>query len=502
MALLGRILRHAFTKPRRVAVIDDRREYTYARLLGATLCVADRIESATSAKHVGIMLPTSGAFPIALLATWMLGRVAVPLNYLLGKDELRYVIEDSDIDTIVTVDPMLEHLEQGVGRDAIPEHINLAKLEDVDFTSFPTPRWPASPHDDELAVLLYTSGTSGKPKGVMLTHGNLESNVDAGIAHAGLTEADAFLGVLPQFHSFGLTALTLIPLRIGSRVIYSARFVPRQITALIRKHKPDIFMAVPSMYGALLSVKNARPEHFASIRLPISGGEPLPDATFEQYQEKLKLKILEGYGLTETSPITHWSTPKRNKRHSVGTSLPNVRTLILDDQLTPQPANTEGEIALAGPNIMAGYYKLPELTGNVIRHITVPDTGETVRAFLTGDIGRVDEEGYLFITGRKKEILIIGGENVAPREIEEVLNKHPAIHAAAVIGKPDAVRGEVPVAFVEVESESAEPFDESQVRGYCREHLAPYKVPREVRVVEELPRSPTGKILRRHLSVE
>ncbi|MFW6060558.1 MAG: AMP-binding protein, partial [Phycisphaeraceae bacterium] len=317
MSLVGAILKRALLSPGRVAAIDDLRRYSYARIGVGAFYLADAIEQATGARHVGLLLPTSGAFPIALLGAWILGRVAVPLNYLLSKNELAYVIHDSDIDTILTVQPMLDFLDDG----AIPDHINVVRLEDIDRTGFPTPRWPAPLAPDDLAVLLYTSGTSGKPKGVMLTHGNLESNVNAGIEHARLTQADAFLGVLPQFHSFGLTALTLIPLRIGSTVIYSARFVPRRIVELIRKHKPDILMAVPSMYGAMLTVKSATPDDFASIRLPISGGEPLPDVIYEQCRERFGLQILEGYGLTETSPITHWSTPHAHKRHSVGTSV-------------------------------------------------------------------------------------------------------------------------------------------------------------------------------------
>ena len=493
MSLLWPILLRALSHPTRTAVIDDQRRYTYGRLVGGSLFMTDAIERATRARNVGILLPTSGAFPMALLGVWLAGRVAVPLNYLLSREELRYVIRDSDIDTIITAGPMLDHL----GEDLIPDDIALLKMEEVDFSGFPTPRWPAMYSRDDVAVILYTSGTSGRPKGVMLTHGNLRSDVDAGIEHSGIRSADTFLGVLPQFHSFGLTALTLIPLRIGSTVVYTARFVPRKIVQLIEKHRPDIVMAVPSMYGALLSVKNLTPETFGSIRLPISGGEPLAQATYDAYLERYSLKILEGYGLTETSPATHWATPDRHRQHSVGQPLPGVGQYIVDDHDRVLGPNQEGEIILTGPTIMKGYYKLEDQTRGSIFDLKLPDGG-TVRAFRSGDIGRIDEQGYLYITGRKKEMLIIGGENVFPREIEEVLNKHPQIKASAVIGKPDGMRGEVPIAFVELE-EGVDEFDESAVRQSCRESLAQYKCPREIRVVEELPRSPTGKILRRKL---
>ncbi len=504
MSLVGPILMQGITSPRRVAVVDDRRSYTYSQILGGAMFLADAIDATTPAKHVGILLPTSGAFPIALLGAWTAGRVAVPLNYLLAPDELRYVIQDSDIDTIITVGPMLDYLagegKAGQRPEAIPDSIKLLPMDQCDFSGFPPLRWPAWHGRDDLAVILYTSGTSGRPKGVMLTHGNLRSNVDAAIVHARIKRADTFLGVLPQFHSFGLTALTLLPLRIGAKVVNSARFVPKKIVSLIREHRPDIVMAVPSMYGALLSVKSTGPEDFSSIRLAISGGEPLPQATYDAFIERFELQILEGYGLTETSPITNWSTPWRFVRQAVGPMLPGVDEVIVDADDHPLPAGEEGEILITGPNIMKGYYKLPDQTRDVFVDLSSGSTnghGGVLRYFRTGDIGKLDEDGFLFITGRKKEMLIIGGENVFPREIEEVLNKHSSVHDSAVIGKQDGVRGEVPIAFVEVEEGCS--FDDTALRAWCRESLAGYKVPREIRRVDALPRNPTGKIMRREL---
>lgn len=507
-SLLWPILRHAVWSPRAIAVVDDHRTYSYGSLLGGAMHVAQHIDATADVAHVGVMLPTSGAFPIALLGCWLSRRVAVPLNYLLAKDELEYVIGDSDIDTLITVGPMLDFLDHQDSAAAIPPSVRLLRLDQMDFTVPPDLRWPPWPDAEDLAVILYTSGTSGRPKGVMLTHGNLRADAEAAIEHAGITSADGFLGVLPQFHSFGLTALTLIPLRCGAKAIYTARFVPRKIVQLIKKHRPDIFMAVPSMYGALLSVKGLNPEDVSSLRLPISGGEPLPDAVYEAYRDRLDLKILEGYGLTETSPATHWSTPAKNKRHSVGLALPGIRVTIVDETDQPLAPGEEGEICLSGPMIMAGYYKKPELTEQVmveLERVTRPvgDTlqaGKHHRAFRTGDIGRVDEQGYLYITGRKKEMLIIGGENVFPREIEEVLNRHRAVHDSAVIGKSDGMRGEIPVAFVELEEEAR--FDEAEIRRYCRENLAQFKVPRQIQRIDQLPRNATGKILRRQLSMD
>ncbi len=498
---LSMILRQALRHPTQVATIDDRQQLTYGKLVGGAFFLAEAIENRTEQRHVGIMLPTSGAFPLALLACWLARRTAVPLNYLLAPDELRYVIRDSGIDTIITVGPMVEFIG---GASVLPAEVRLLSLEEADFSGFAPLRWPPRFEPDDLAALLYTSGTSGRPKGVMLTHGNFAANIEDCAAHAQLARGDTFLGVLPQFHSFGLTVLTLIPLAVGARVVYTARFLPRRIVDLVREYRPDMFVAIPSMYGALLSVKDATADDFRSIRRAVSGGEPLPDAVFEAFQERYGVQVLEGYGLTETAPVTHWSTPEHYRRHAVGRSLPRVATVVVDDRDQPVGPDVDGEILLAGPNIMAGYYHLPQETQAAM--LRMPEAllsrggYRTTRAFRTGDIGHVDADGYLYITGRKKEMLIVGGENVFPREIEEVLSMHPSVKAAAVIGKQDGMRGEVPVAFIEL-NEGAQ-LDEAGLRSWCRERLAGYKAPREIRVMDALPRSATGKLLRRKLRAD
>lgn len=517
MSALWPIIKQVLRTPNRIAVIDDQRRYTFAQILGGAFVLADRIDSMTSARHVGIMLPTSGAFPIGLLGIWLAKRTAVPLNYLLSSQELTYVIGDSDIDTMITAGPMLEFLahstptqDSSTPPNGIPSHIKQLLVDQTDFSGAPALRWPPLACRDDLAVILYTSGTSGRPKGVMLTHGNLRSNVEAAIEHAGLTSEDAFFGVLPQFHSFGLTALTLLPLYLGATTTYSARFVPKRIVSLIRKHRPAVFVAVPSMYGALLAVKDAKPDDFASIRLAVSGGEPLPQAIFDKYQHQLGLRLLEGYGLTETAPMTNWSTPEHSKPRSVGTTLPGVCVVVVDDHDHPVPPGQKGHILIAGPNVMRGYHKLPTETQSVFVDLQVdprygwlpthhPNRHEKAqRFFRTGDIGHLDDDGFLFITGRQKEMLIIAGENVFPREIEEVLNQHTSVRDSAVIGQSSDLRGELPVAFVEIQE--SEIFDETALRSWCRDNLAGYKVPRQIHRIDTLPRSPTGKILRRQLA--
>jgi long-chain acyl-CoA synthetase len=477
------ILRRLALNPGRVVAHDDRRSYRGAELIVAAMHTAAAIRARSQTQNIGVLMPTSGGFPIAALAVWMLGRTVVPLNYLLKPDELAYVVKDCGTDLIVTVQPMLDHL------GGAPKGPAVLRLEDINFRGFPEPILPASPGDDATGVILYTSGTSGRPKGVVLSHGNIASNARQCVSAIHVGPGHVALGVLPQFHSFGLTVLTVLPLWCGMRVVWSARFIPQRIVKLIREHRPTVFIAIPSMYNALLSVKDAEPEDFASLKLTVSGGEPLPDETARRFRERFGVTLNEGYGLTETAPVTNICFPHEWRPHSVGPPLPGVRERIVDPASgRVLGANQDGEVQIAGPNVMRGYYGLPE---------------ETARAFTadgwlkTGDMGRLDDDGHLYITGRIKEMLIVGGENIFPREIEEVLNAHPSVQGSAVLGKVDPMRGELPVAFVELREGQA--FDEQALRSWCRERLAGYKVPHEVRRVDALPRNPTGKIMRREL---
>ncbi|MCC6579304.1 MAG: AMP-binding protein, partial [Phycisphaeraceae bacterium] len=395
MSLIWSILKTALRQPNRVIMEDDRRTYTYSQLVGGAMFVADHLDSRTKSPHVGLMLPTCGAFPMALMGAWLAGRTAVPLNYLLHPNELKLVIADAGLDAILTTQVMIDF----IGKDNLPHDVQLLRVEDIDYSGAPPWRWPSHHDPDDLATLIYTSGTSGTPKGVMLTHGNLESNVEDCVQHVRLNAADTFLGVLPQFHCFGFTALTLLPLRVGAKIVYSARFVPKKIVELIRRHRPDVFMGVPSMYAALLSVKDAGPDDFQSVRIPVSGGEPLPRSIYDQCLARFGIHLLEGYGLTETSPVANWMPPHLPPHPgSVGPAMPHVRILLVDDQLKPVGPTTDGEILLAGPNVMKGYYQRRQLDAQVFVHVVDPDTGRLTRFFRTGDIGRFDADGCLYIT--------------------------------------------------------------------------------------------------------
>ncbi|MCG3124850.1 MAG: Long-chain-fatty-acid--CoA ligase [Phycisphaerales bacterium] len=483
MSIHWSILRKLVGSPGRVAMIDERRSYRNVELLVAAFHAAAAINQVCRSRTLGVMIPTSGAFPIAALAGWILGKVVVPLNFLLTREELQYVIDDCGCDTVVSATPLLDHMGY---EPTVP---NLLRIDQMSFAGMPEVRWPAQASDDDLAVLLYTSGTSGRPKGVMLTHGNICANMEQIQDWVEFTHRDVMLGVLPQFHTFGLTVLTLLPLRGGIRVVFAPRFVPGRIIKLLREHRPTVMVAIPSMYAALLHAKDATAEDFSSLRYVVSGGEPLPAAVFEKFRERFKVTINEGYGLTETSPVTNWCRPGEWRPHSVGRPIPRVVERIVDPAtLIDLPTGTDGEVWIGGPNVMRGYYKLPEETARAL----TPD------GFLrTGDMGRLDADGHLYITGRIKEMLIIGGENVFPREIEEVIKQHPSVVDAGVVGKPDPLRGELPVAFVELHEGAA--FDERALLTWLRERLAGYKVPDEIRHLASLPRNPTGKVMRREL---
>lgn len=482
MSIHGPILRALAARARKVLVIDDKRSYRGAELLIGAAHVAAALKPCCDTPTLGVLTPTSAAFPLCALGGWSLGKTVVPLNYLLKQDELQYVIDDCGTDTIVASRAIVEHM------GFVPRVKKLVVLEDLSFSGVPEPVWPASASDDDLGVILYTSGTSGRPKGVMLTHGNIAANVRQIKEWVDIDEDFTFLGVLPQFHSFGMTVLTLLPLSVGAKVVYTARFVPGKLLRLIREHRPTIFVAIPSMFNALLHAKDVSADDFSSIRFMVSGGEPLPQAVFEAFRERFGITINEGYGLTETSPVSNWCRPWEWRQGSVGRALPGIEQRIVDAAGRSLPAHVDGEVQMRGPNVMKGYYKLPEETAKAF-------TADGF--FKTGDMGRLDSDGHLSITGRIKEMLIVGGENVFPREIEEVLNKHESVSASGVVGKMDPMRGEVPVAFIELKEGAV--FDETALRQHCRRSLAGYKVPESIVRLDALPRNPTGKVMRREL---
>ena len=476
--ILDQWARHPFKK----FIVDDYREWRGFALLYASWKLASEVEEKTQSSNVGVMLPTSGLFPVAMTALRLINRVIVPINYLLSNEERAYVMNHAQIDKVITVKAMLDRF------GPLPEGVTPIFMEDLKKRyRIPKPRFAKPISEQNLAVLLYTSGTSGRPKGVMLTEKNLKSNVSQVLKIAPFNKKHVFVGLLPQFHSFGFTVLTVIPQSIGSLVIYQARFSPQKLIEIFKKWSPTIMVGMPSMYNAILRLRDLKSEVFLSLEYAASGGEPLPQVIREEFETLSGCELHEGYGLTETAPVANWALPPNNKSGTVGRSLPGITEKIVSAEGKVLGINEDGEVRIKGDNVMKGYYKDKEATEEVF---------DTEGFFRTGDMGRIDQDGYLSITGRIKEMLIISGENVFPREIEEVLNRHPSVGDSGVIGKQDLMRGEIPVAFIEPKDTTV---DVDSVRLFCAEHLPTFKRPREIHVIDALPRNPTGKILRREL---
>lgn len=476
---------HADRQPEQVAIIDDGGRYTYQQVAAMSAGLGMYLSMQTEKPRVGLLLPASAGFVASFYGTLLAGKTAVPINFLLGDREIAHIIADSDIDTVVTIPQLAGRLKE-------------ARLNVIDLTQLPkvppaaiAPKFPTVSADD-VAVLLYTSGTSGLPKGVLLTYGNLQSDVDLTISTVHLHSQHKFLGVIPLFHSFGILAMMIAPIQLGATIIYMARFSPVGALNAIREHKASLMFGTPSMYGAIFRLKDATPEDFSDMYAMISGAEPLPATLREAFKQRFGKPILEGYGLSETSPALSVNTPHVQKAGSVGKPLPGVHVKIIDDEGKAVPAGQIGEIWVKGPMIMKGYHNLPDETAAVL-------TADGY--FKTGDLGKVDDDGFLHITGRKKEMIIVAGEKAFPREIEDILTRHPSVAEAAVVGKKDPGRGEVVVAFV-VPREGQTPKPD-ELREFSRQQgLAQWKVPREIYIETEFPRNPTGKVMKRELAAK
>ncbi len=486
--LLEEVIELGKSRPGEIAIIDDRRTLTFGQLRhGGNLMAGHLDKLARDQQRIGLLLPQSSAFAVAFGGVRWSSRVAVPLNYLLRPPELIEICRDAGLKTIFTI-----HYFDELAQSLQSAGFQVVFMEDLSFKKIPWPRRLPDRKPDDLAVILYTSGTSGSPKGVMLTSGNLDSNAADAIAHAQFSRQMVFLGVLPMFHALGMMAGFLVPLSLGCRVVYQARFSPPATLDLIIKHKIQVLVAVPTMYALLANCKSISRDAMASVMYAISGGEPLPLALLEKYKTDFGIDMLEGFGLTETSPMVSFCLPWAHKPGSVGKPLPNVELRIVDEAEKPLGPNQDGELWIRGRNVMKGYLNKPAETQAVLT-----DDGW----FKTGDIARIDSDGFLFITGRKKELIIMAGEKIAPYEIEEVIRQHPAVLLTAVIGVKDPQRGEVPVAFIQLEPGVTDKPSAQDIRVFVRQRLAPYKMPRDVYFVEDMPRSPTGKILKRSLRV-
>jgi long-chain acyl-CoA synthetase len=481
--------------PDRIALRCDDLEFSYAEFDAAAARVATLLERAgvEPGDRVGVMLPNIPAFAIAFYGIVYRGAVAVPMNPLLKAREVAYYLSNSGAKALVATPAFAEEASAGAAevgaRCWLVDDVGLAEL----IADLPAQVAPVERGDDDVAVILHTSGTTGKPKGAMLTHGNLGRNAEVSVRTLVQTgPEDVVMGCLPLFHVFGLTCGLNGSVLSGAMLTLIPRFDPRKALEVIERDAVTVFEGVPTMYSALLSVADqARPGATRSLRTCVSGGAALPVQVLADFEKAFGCTVLEGYGLSESSPAASFNHPGRpRKAGSIGTPIEGVEMRVVDLDGVEVPQGQTGQIQIRGHNVMKGYWNLPEATAETI----------TAEGWLnTGDVGRVDEDGYFYIVDRTKDMIIRGGYNVYPREIEEVFYEHPAVAEAAVVGIPHDSLGEEVGAAVALKKGAV--ISAEELRDYVKARVAAYKYPRLVWLVDALPKGPTGKLQKRDITI-
>jgi len=476
----------------RTAMKLDDVEVPYSGLDAASARVAGLLaeRGVGPGDRVGLMLPNVPYFPMTYYGILRLGGVVVPMNPLLKGREVAFFLENPEAKVLFAWHDFAEAAEAGAeqtGADLI-----LVKPGEIEqLVADADPRDEVVERDgDDTAVILYTSGTTGKPKGAELTHANLGMNVKVASSLFEYSEDDVILGCLPLFHSFGQTCALNCAVRVGASLTMLPRFEPAKALEIVQRDKVTVFLGVPTMYSAMLNCERREDYDVSSLKLCGSGGAAMPGEVQRGFEEAFGAKVLEGYGLSETSPVASFNHPDRERKTgSIGTPIEGVEMKAVDEDGNEVAQGEVGEIVIKGHNVMKGYWNQPDATKESIKD----------GWFYTGDMGKVDEDGYFFIVDRKKELIIRGGYNVYPREIEEVLYEHPAVAEAAVVGVPHDDLGEEVGAAVVLKP--GEELDADAVREFVKENVAAYKYPRRIWFCDELPKGPTGKILKREIEV-
>jgi long-chain acyl-CoA synthetase len=449
---------------------------------------------------VALQLPNIPQFLIAYFGALKAGLVVLPLNPLLMAPELEYHLTDSSAALLIGFEGLHAEAAKACETTGVPLYlVSAGPAPDgplPDGTRPVTELISAAPLDepggdveargpDDTAVLVYTSGTTGKPKGAELTHFQLYMNCTVAGGLFGARSDDVVLAVLPFFHVFGLSSVINVFIRFGGCLSILPRFQPSAVLDAIETDRCTVIGGVPTMLHALAQ-QDIAGRDLSALRVAVSGGASLPEDVMRTFEDKYGIEVLEGYGMTETASSCSFNRPSDRKVLSIGKPLWGVRMRVADALDRPLPAGREhvGEILIRGHNVMKGYLGRPEATAETLR-------GGWLHS---GDLGYVDEDGFYFIVDRAKDLVIRGGYNVYPREIEEVLYAHPSVLEAAVIGKPDERLGEEVVAVVALREGASVSADD--IIAYCRERLAAYKYPREIRFRAELPKGPSGKILK------
>ena len=483
-----------------VAYVFEGEEYTGRRIndMGRRLAAGLKSLGIGRGDHVVVSLSNSPEVFACFGAIWRIGAVIVPIMFLLGENETRYILDHSDAKAVITSHDLLEKVENA--RKGISHVKNVIVLggEDegdrIDFYGLINDTLPEQHTEelaeDDVALMIYTSGTTGQPKGVMLSHNNLYQNALASWQANEATEAHITLLCLPLAHSFGVVTMNsgnLSPFRDAFGVLMRW-FDPEEVFRLIEQYRITQFIGVPTMYQILINHPAAEKYDTRSLARCIISAAPVTDELRKAFVTKFNCKMYEGYGLTEASPAVALCRPSMpSKKGSTGVPLPGVDVKIIDLKDNEVPPGEQGEIVVRGPNVMLGYYKRPE------------ETAETLRGgwLHTGDVGYLDAEGYLFITDRIKDMIIKGGYNIYPSEIEGYLEEHPAVAEVSVIGVPDEKYGEDVCAFVVRMPE--QDLSEEDAINFAKSRITPFKAPSQVKFVDALPKSLVGKVLKKEL---
>ncbi|WP_431800226.1 fatty acid--CoA ligase family protein [Halobacillus andaensis] len=503
MNLSEQLTRTAESDPLKEAYIFQEESVSYREFDASVTKFASKLTNLGYGKgdHIALVSGNSPLFMIGLYGSLRAGVTVIPINPTYTIEEMGYILKNGDVKGIITMDLLMEKFEHmdadlsiqdyfvgHTGGTAEESNLNrkmksfTKAIEEGDLNYE-----PPQLEQDDVAVILYTSGTTGKTKGAMLTHKNLYSNAADVADYLEISADDCVIATLPMFHVFCLTVALNAPIVNGGTVLIVPKFSPPEVFQAAEQHKATVFAGVPTMYNYLLQTGEDKVHTFENMRICISGGSSLPVALLNDFEKHFNVRVSEGYGLSEASPVTTFNPLDRpRKPGSIGTNIKNVENKVVDELGEEVPNGEVGELIVRGPNVMKGYYKLPEETAVTIRDGWL----------YTGDMARRDDEGYFYIVDRKKDMILVGGYNVYPREVEEVLYNHPDITEVAVIGAPDPQSGESVISFV-VSSNPA--LQEQELKEYCKGSLTKYKQPSRIHFMEELPKNTTGKILRKSL---
>ena len=490
-SLADNLIAAARRGPERPALRLDGTAITYAELDEATARVAGLLlaRGLEPGDRVGIMLPNVPEFAIAYYGVLRAGGVVVPMNVLLKQREVAFYLSDAQANLVFAWHTMADEAIGGADQAGV----ECIVVEPSEFAGLLAAAEPASEIAEraagDTAVILYTSGTTGKPKGAELTHANLSVNADVTRLLFSLEPEDVILGALPLFHAFGQTCGLNTAVSAGASLALIPRFDASRALEVIEQHRVTVFEGVPTMYAALLHHPERDRFDVSTLRMCVSGGAALAVELLREFERTFGCVILEGYGLSETSPVACFNHPDRERKPgSIGTPIEGVELKLVDLHRRDSGPGEAGEIAIRGHNVMKGYWNRSDATAEAI---------DADGWFYSGDMARVDADGCYFIVDRKKELIIRGGYNVYPREIEEILYEHPAVREAAVVGVPHADLGEEVGAAVALRDGMH--VTESEIREFVKTNVAAYKYPRQVWFVDELPKGPTGKVLKREI---